>query len=83
MGFYIITSKTSIVYIFCLYITMEPKGMPDIMRSIGGLTIMIMNAMSIIVLFRCKRMAFQIRIFTIQLAIADFFIGLSIAFLDY
>ena len=79
-AFYIITNTTTIVYELSLYIAMDPIGMPDIMRSIDGLTIMIMNAMSMLVLFRCKKMTFQIRIFAIQLAIADFCIGLSIAF---
>ena len=76
-AFYIITNTTTIVYELSLYIAMDPIGMPDIMRSIDGLTIMIMNAMSMLVLFRCKKMAFQIRIFTLQLAIASFFIELS------
>ena len=50
---------------------METLSWSDIFRAIFGLIIMIMNLISLVILFQCKKMAFQVRTFTIQLAITD------------
>ena len=57
---------------------MDPS---NAMRSVVGLIITIMNIIAVVVLLRCKKMAFQIRIFTLQLAVADLLLGLSLALL--
>ena len=54
---------------------MEALSVFDILRIGVGLSIFIMNLTATIVLFKCRRMAFQIRIFTAQLAIADALFG--------
>ena len=48
---------------------------PDVLRILLGFSIMVMNFISLFVLFKCKQMAFQIRLFTTQLAAADFVNG--------
>ena len=53
----------------------------DFMRCAVGLAIMLMNIAAVLVLLRCKKMPFQIRIFTIQLALADLLSGLTLVFI--
>ena len=66
------------IYQLCLCTDMDPLSVSDTVRLIVGLIVMIMNIVAVLVLLRCHKMKFQIRIFTIQLAVADLLFGLSI-----
>ena len=49
-----------------------------ILRITFGLSVMIANLLALVILFKCKRMAFQIRILTIQLTITDAISGIFV-----
>ena len=55
---------------------MDALSISDIFRVIFGLVIMVLNLISLVILFKCRKMAFQIRTLTIQLAITDVVSGL-------
>ena len=57
---------------------MAPPTVTEAMIYTLALTIIIMNIIAVLILFRCKKMAFQIRIFTIHLAVADLLFGISL-----
>ena len=50
----------------------------DVLRVVMGLSITIANFIAVVILLKCKKMAFQIRIFTIQLATTDVITGLLV-----
>ena len=58
--------------------TMETLLVSKILRIGIGFFIFMMNLTAIMILFKCKKMAFQVRIFTTQLAIADSLLGILV-----
>ena len=57
---------------------MEDLSVFDILRIMFGLSVIIANLLALVILFKCKKMAFQIRILTIQLTITDAFSGILV-----
>ena len=57
---------------------MENLSVFDILRIIFGLSVVIVNLVALVILFKCKKMAFQIRILTIQLTITDAISGIMV-----
>ena len=55
---------------------MEGAYLSGILRVGFGLLVMVANLIALVILIKCKKMAFQIRILTIQLAVTDFLFGL-------
>ena len=57
---------------------MNMLKVPDIFRLLFGVSVTISNLMAVGILLKCKKMSFQLRIMTIQLAITDVIRGIVV-----